>query len=311
MAHAQTETTSSPLSPGTHTFTSPESGLTLCYSVRGDRDDSAKKPPLIIQCPGWGMGPSYLETGLAPLAAHFTLVFPRPRGTNGSSRPSSPNEMGTMAHMSSDLEALRQHLRLDRFPALLGHSNGGAIALGYAERFPRRVEKLVLLDHQLVGFRDRRMLARLETRQDPRYAAAAEYLRSRMDPKTDEQFTRDVKRILPLYFFDPDRYLPELLSAIGEEEVMSLWCRDAQAESDAKEIAQSHPPRMLAALKDVMAQTLMIFGKEDMITGLGVAEKTREGIPHAELKVYERCGHFPWIEQRERTVRDIVAFLTR
>ncbi|KAL2008434.1 hypothetical protein VTN00DRAFT_6628 [Thermoascus crustaceus] len=311
-----TDTTNSPLSPGMHSFTSPESGLTLSYTVHGDEDEdpdpdpAKKKPPLIIQCPGWGMGPSYLETGLAPLATHFTLVFPHPRGTNGSSRPSSAHEMGTMTHMSSDLESLRQHLHLDNFPTLLGHSNGGAIALGYAERFPDRVEKLVLLDHQLLGMRDRRALASPQTKEDPRYRDAAAHL-CRMDPKTDEEFTSDVKAILPLYFFDPGRYVPELVSAIPEDRVMSLWCRDAQAKSDRETAESTDPPRMVAGLGAVKAKTLMIFGKQDMITGLGIAERTREGIPGAELLVYDRCGHFPWIEQRERTLGDIAGFLSR
>lgn len=313
-----TETPRSPLSPGTHRFTSPESGLTLSYTVHGDEDEDPaqkkkkqKKPPLVIQCPGWGMGPTYLETGLSPLASHFTLVFPRPRGTDGSSRPSSAREMGTMAHMSADLESLREHLRLDTFPSLLGHSNGGAIVLGYAERFPDRVERLVLLDHQLLGVRDRRALASPQARADPRYRDAAAHLR-RMHPGTDDEFTRDVRAILPLYFFDPRRYVPELVAALPEDRVMSLWCRDSQARSDRETAGLADPcPRMVAGLRDVTARTLMIFGKQDMITGLGIAERTREGIPHAELVVYDRCGHFPWIEQRERTVGDVVAFLSR
>ncbi|KAK1141744.1 hypothetical protein N8T08_008842 [Aspergillus melleus] len=55
--------------------------------------------------------------------------------------------------LATDLEDLRIHLNLDKIPTLLGHSNGGAIALAYAEMFPERVERLVLLGGQLIGFK--------------------------------------------------------------------------------------------------------------------------------------------------------------
>jgi pimeloyl-ACP methyl ester carboxylesterase len=43
-----------------------------------------------------------------------------------------------------DLEAVVDHLQLKRFP-LLGMSQGGAVAIGYAVRHPERVSKLVLV----------------------------------------------------------------------------------------------------------------------------------------------------------------------
>ena len=51
--------------------------------------------------------------------------------------------------MVKDLEALRLHLGLAMI-TLFGRS----IALGYAERYPERVQKMILLDHQLEGFDD-------------------------------------------------------------------------------------------------------------------------------------------------------------
>lgn len=56
-------------------------------------------------------------------------------------------------HMFKDLETLRLHLGL-AMTTLLGHSNGGSIALGYAERYLERVQKTILLDHQLEDFDD-------------------------------------------------------------------------------------------------------------------------------------------------------------
>ena len=62
--------------------------------------------------------------------------------------------MSSMPDLASDLGDLREHLHLEQYPVLLGHSNGGAIALGYAEMYPRRVAKLILLNHQLIRVQD-------------------------------------------------------------------------------------------------------------------------------------------------------------
>lgn len=61
---------------------------------------------------------------------------------------------------------------------LLGYSNGGSIALGYARQYPFHVEKLVLLDHELQEFDDSAIYMELPmTREeDPIYNAALERL---------------------------------------------------------------------------------------------------------------------------------------
>lgn len=56
--------------------------------------------------------------------------------------------------MVEDHEILRRYLKLGSM-FLMGHSNGDSIVLGYAQRYPSHVEKLVLHDHELQGFDDK------------------------------------------------------------------------------------------------------------------------------------------------------------
>jgi pimeloyl-ACP methyl ester carboxylesterase len=87
--------------------------------------------------------------GFHSLSEHYRLIFVDTRGSGLSGRPADPSKMGS-ADMADDLEALRIHLGLSEV-SILGHSNSGAIALSYAERFPRHVDKLVLIDSQVLG----------------------------------------------------------------------------------------------------------------------------------------------------------------
>ena len=49
----------------------------------------------------------------------------------------------TLENNVEDIEALRKHLGLEKI-CILGTSYGGMVAQGYATRYPKHVEKLIL-----------------------------------------------------------------------------------------------------------------------------------------------------------------------
>ncbi|KAJ5668677.1 Proline iminopeptidase [Penicillium macrosclerotiorum] len=307
------------LDPGIHKFTAPGTGLTLEYVVyrpSSISQEEARRNLILVQCPGWGLGSEYLERGLSELwnpstemnrdrPAVYPVLFFHPRGTNGSSRPLHARQMSTMPDMASDLDDLRRYLQLEQFSVMLGHSNGGAIVLAYAQMYPERVQKLILLNHQVVGMQDRKKEKLEATQNNPAYRNAWQNLLSRT-ADTDEEFTESVKSIWPLYFYNPARYVDELVEAIGNR-AMPAWCYHSQGKCD-RDIENSM--QMVDGMSDVQAKTLIIFGRDDMICGLKIAIRTME-IRGAELITYKECGHFPWIEQKEYTLEDIRRFIER
>lgn len=54
---------------------------------------------------------------------------------------------------------------------------------------------------------------------------------------------------------------------------------------------------------------LLLWGREDRVTPLGVGERLVRDLPQAELRVYPGCGHFPMIEAAAASNRDLLAFL--
>lgn len=308
------------LASGTHSFTVPAKDLTFEYVVhrsllpRTESADSASRL-IVFQCPGWGLGSKYLQHGLSDLwnppnatrqetSSAYTVLFFHPRGTPGSSRPENADQMRSMPDMASDLEDLRVYLKLDHFDTLIGHSNGGAIALGYAEMHPTRVAKLILLNHQVVGIQDRKFVEMEATQHDPRYRGAWQSMLNRRTD-TDEEFTASVNNTWPLYFFDPERYTDKLLNVIGDQK-MSSWCCETQARCDRQ---LEDPMQMVHRMKDVRAMTLILVGADDLICGMRIAERTMQGIPNASIIELNECGHFPWIEQKEMTMYHIRQFI--
>ncbi len=133
--------TETSLSEGDHFFSTDD--ITLHYRVGGSG------PIIVATSVGWGLPGCYLWNTLGPeLEKHHLVIYLEPRGNGKSSHPHDDSTMASR-DMVDDIESLRKHLGLDVIPALLGHSNGACIALGFAEKNPDRLEKLILIDAEI------------------------------------------------------------------------------------------------------------------------------------------------------------------
>ena len=55
--------------------------------------------------------------------------------------------------------------------------------------------------------------------------------------------------------------------------------------------------------------TLLMWGREDLVTPIRYGERLVRDLPNAKLVVYPRCGHFPMIEALNASNRELVQFL--
>lgn len=100
----------------------------------------AGKPALVLHGgPGGGISP-FLRQGHDP--AKYRIILFDQRGC-GQSTPHASLVDNTTWHLVADIEALRQHLGVERWQ-VVGGSWGSTLALSYALRHPDRVTELVL-----------------------------------------------------------------------------------------------------------------------------------------------------------------------
>jgi proline iminopeptidase len=270
-------------------------GIHFWYRVAGHG------PLLLVQAPGWGIGSGYLQNGLASLEETFTVVYYDPRGSGHSGRPNDPKLMST-DDMIEDLEGLRHYWGLDSL-AVLGHSNGGAIALGYAIAHPGTVHQLILVgtcteDYDFTAERQREIAAR---RDDPRFKDAIAAMTGGGDPKTDEEFDAFLKKIQPLFFYDPASAMPKFAKT-DTGPLPSIWARHAVATPGLPVTKQE------GLLDRVKARTLVVVGHDDWICPVSAAQRLNKGIRNSRLVILEKSGHYPWIEAPQQFFAEVKQF---
>ena len=112
----------------------------IAYYVSG-RDEP--DVPTVMLSSGLGGSASYWQPQLASLEQHYRVVVYDHLGT-GASPAQLPDEY-SMTMMAQEVVQLLDHLAIDACH-FVGHALGGIIGLTLAERYPQRVQSLVVVN---------------------------------------------------------------------------------------------------------------------------------------------------------------------
>src|SRR6476469_2820858 len=116
-------------------------GHRVYWEVSGSPDGK----PVVFLHGGPGSGTSPLQRRFFDASAYRIVLFDQ-RGCGGSTpqvATRDPDEHNTTWHLVTDMEALREHLGIERWQ-LFGGSWGATLALAYAQRYPERVTEIIL-----------------------------------------------------------------------------------------------------------------------------------------------------------------------
>jgi pimeloyl-ACP methyl ester carboxylesterase len=261
--------------------------------------------PVLVCHPG---GPGFSSTYFGDLAAlweQFTLIMLNPRGTGGSGRPKDPRAYRIEDYVA-DLEELRAHLDLERM-LLLGHSHGGIVAQAYAAQFPGRVRCLVLASTlaRFAAEQEGAMQAGMEKRSnEPWYQDAVQALEEEQagNFSSDEELAPIVFRELPMYFAHYGAaeagYLDTLKSELPNADALKLFNHEIFNTFDLRD-----------RLPSITAETLVITGDADFITGPVCAEEICAGVKDARMVVVGDAGHMVFVEQPQAFHDEVADFL--
>ncbi|WP_327740375.1 alpha/beta hydrolase [Streptomyces nojiriensis] len=272
------------------TFTAPD-GTLLAYHVHGSGDP-------VVCVPGGPADSGYLGD-LGGLAAHRRLIVLDLRGTGRSAVPEDSSSY-RCDRLVEDVEALREHLGLARID-LLAHSAGANVATQYAARHPDRVRRLALITPgtRAVGVvvtgESRRELARLRTGEPwfPDAFAALEAI--------TEGTGSDWDAISPFFHgrWDDAARRHQAAARPDNPDAVALFAADGAFD----------PQAARAALTIWRSPVLLLAGEFDLNSPPRSVAEFAELIPGATLVVQRGAGHYPWIDDADRFVETVAAFL--
>lgn len=265
-----------------------------CLVVEGDRIYSKPVAFLIHGGPG-GDHTSFKPTFCA-LARKLQLVFFDHRGQGRSAR--GAKETYTLDNNVEDMEALRQHLGLDKI-VVIGGSYGGMVALSYAIRYPQHVSHLIAI----------------ATTASSRFLERAKEILAQRG--TDEQ--KAIAQRLWNGSFENEQQLREYFQVMGSmysltydpSSTKSFWKKTIFS-VDAINVAFGGFLRnynIVDQLHKITAPTLVIGGRHDWICPPEFSEEIAQAIPNADLRIFENSGHLIRADEPEALIDAIAGFL--
>jgi proline iminopeptidase len=263
-------------------FTVELNDMKLWYKVSGSG------PVCFMPTPAWGPSSDLYFRTLKSMEKLLTVVYIDSRGTGRSGRAKTAKEY-TWDHLVTDLDALRVHLKQDTV-WLMGRSEGGEQVPHYTCKHPGRVSGMVLMN--TVAVSDEQQWADAAERSSRRKGQPwyDDAMKARqLKPQTDEEMTRQLKSLLPLYWSDPKKAEPFMDDFAAT--TFSAAALAGLAES------KRFPFDVTAQLKDLTVPTLIVVGDDDFICSPEYATRMHLALRNSKRLVIEKRGHFPWLEQ--------------
>jgi pimeloyl-ACP methyl ester carboxylesterase len=264
-------------------------GLALHYVVEG------RGPAVVLVHGLGGFAESWRHT-IAALAQRTTVYALDLPGFGLSAKPGGPFHLSYFAqalHGFVDAMGLGQ-------VSLVGHSLGGAVAVTYALTHPVRVERMALVGALVPGFAyDFSLTARIAA-----LPAVGEMLTWCRIPGA---YKASIARCFATPMPDEVDFLIETHYA-ARQNAEARACFLATLRHVRADLGE-HRDAYRRALATLDLPIFMIHGRQDRVVPPSHCAAAAAGLRRAGLRLVDRCGHFPHIEQADTVNAWLAEFL--
>ena len=242
-------------------------------------DSGGAGAPVILLHANTGMIESWSAQIDALRAASFRVIAFDRRGWGGSQPdPATGPQPGTVA---GDLDALADHLKLDRFD-LVGVAGGGFVALDYAAWKPERIGKMIVAATS----------GQLAEKQMKEFSARIEFEGFRALPPVHRE-------VGPSY-------------RGGNPEGVKRWMEiEEHAQQKGAPNQPLRTPNTYAKLETIATPTLVLAGDADMVSPPEMMRIWSRHLQHATFDFVPDAGHSIAWEQPDAFNARMLAFLAR
>jgi len=233
------------------------------------------------------------------LQENFFCVSPDLLGFGESDKPADGDY--TIAKQAERILKIADYFGFDKF-IIIGHSMGGQIVTYLAATLaPQRIHKLVSVDGVVTG-----KLSDRAQRLNRSLVLLAEKFPSLYDLSFElcEAWSPLAYWIFQVWFYKI------------KEVPIDSWKLDrrkalnpAMAWSGRKAWDSLNAADLTPSLKNIIAPTMIVFGKQDGTVPVSQAYLFKEKLPSAQLELIDECGHFPMYQKFDAYIQRLLKFL--
>ncbi len=205
------------------------------------------------------------------LVSRYQVILPDLRGHGDSGAGEGP---ATMEKHAADLARIVDHAEVGRAP-FAGVSIGGYALFEFWRRYRGRVAALALFNTKAQTDAPEARSGRLQAAADVLERGTGPFFES-MIPKLLGKTTRESR--------------PDLVDG-----ALRMMRKMSPANVAQVQRGMAERPDSVPDLKTINVPVLLVTGDEDVMTGPPEADLMRQNIPHSEMKIIRRAGHYsPW-----------------
>jgi proline iminopeptidase len=293
----------------------PKGGFVTVLGKKIWWESDGKGEPLLLIPGGGGGSHDYYHPYFSALAASFRVVYYDGFGRGKSDRAKSPDEYSFDRDIE-EVEALRKALGLGRIH-VLGHSYGGLVAQAYALKYPDSIRSLILSntfvsgeDYQASNVQYNKQVEFFLPEVWARVAQLRSHGYTASSPPMQEAYLGKIATMLELfYFYDPANAARIVFDeqSFNAEEYYAITGPDADFELGP----QIRRLSFGEGLSKLRAPILVLIGRSDGVVFPKLALNIARSAPRAEVVIFEKSGHFPFIEETDKMMATIGAFLRK
>ena len=253
--------------------------------------------PLLVVHGGPGFNQTYFLPHLESLARHYTVILYDQRACGRSAIP-SPDSLG-LKFFINDIDAIRRELGYDKIN-ILGHSWGAIPVISYGIDYPDHVNTMILcnpvpLNHEF----DAEMAAAQKKWMTKQDSLDRVLLLKSSEFKSGNAAAYQKLMLISFRhaFYAPENFSKLNLELPGNYSVASK----ALYTGLGKDLGQYDFYPAIAKFK---FPVLVLHGRADGIP-LKASQKIQENLPSSRLVIFEKSGHFIFIEEKKKFEEEI------
>ncbi len=280
-------------------------GAKIWYQVKGEGD------PIVLIPGGPGDSHLYFTPWFDELSKDHKVIYFDAFGRGKSSRAKNKEEYSFQRDVD-DLEGLRKALGFEKW-SVLGHSYGGMVAQAYAIQHPASLDKLILVD----SFYDAEMWQENDNNSNYVMRTQCPEKWDKLMKVREEGYRSSSPEHIKvytipsglLYWYNPENALKVRKDSLSWN--YDVYYQIVGVDGDFIIGGDIGKLDFRRDLKNLDMPILITAGRYDRISDPKFAVKYKTYAPQAEFVMFEKSGHNPYVEEKDKFFKVLTEFLSR